>query len=84
MEWKVLTMDKSIESTFESELEPDALMASLSGSLNTNNEPIGYFFYADGLIENLITSASIASASLDVFRVLANEHHYEMILAQNP
>jgi hypothetical protein len=77
MEWKVLTIDKTIESTFVSDAEPQELIAELSASTSPDTEPIGYFYYNTGLFEQLIVSSSIT----DNIRVLANEQHYDMFLA---
>jgi hypothetical protein len=77
MEWKVLTIDKTIESTFVSDAEPQELIAELSASTSPDTEPIGYFYYSTGLFEQLIVSSS----TTDNIRVLSNEQHYEMFLA---
>lgn len=83
MEWKVIKLDKTIESTFESEAEPDQLILDLSGSLDSEGTPIGYFFYDSGLFDKLITSASMVSSSFNHIRVLANETHYQAFLLEN-
>lgn len=79
MEWKVLKMDKTIESTFESDLEPDALVSQLNASTVEGEEPIGYFFYNEGLFEELTTTVSDTSN----LRVLANDDHYARLLAES-
>lgn len=84
MEWKVLKLDKTVESTFESELDPENLLVELSGSVDADGRELGYFFYDSGLFDALITSASLAeSASFDYLRILANETHYQMFLTEN-
>jgi hypothetical protein len=79
MEWKVLRMDKTIESTFESDLEPEALITDLNSSTVEGEEPIGYFFYNEGLFEELTTTVSDTSN----LRVLANDDHYARLLAES-
>ena len=78
MEWKVLKMDKTIESTFESELEPQALLTDLNSSTVDGEQPIGYFFYNEGLFQHLTTTVSDTSN----LRVLANEDHYARLLLE--
>jgi hypothetical protein len=79
MEWKVLKMDKTIESTFESDLEPEALITDLNSSTVEGKEAIGYFFYNEGLFQELTTNVSDTSN----LRVLANDDHYARLLAES-
>jgi hypothetical protein len=78
MEWKILKLDKTIETTLTTTEELETLLNDVSSS-HTEGEMVAYFYYMEGLFNELEASYS---ASADMVRVMANEDHYERFLTE--
>jgi hypothetical protein len=78
MEWKILKLDKTIETTLATTEELETLLNEVSSS-HAEGEMVAYFYYMEGLFNELETAYS---ASADMVRVMANEDHYERFLTE--
>jgi hypothetical protein len=78
MEWKILKLDKAIETTLESDEALETLLNEVSSS-HTEGEMVAYFYYMEGLFTELETSYV---NSPDMVRVIANDEHYDRLLAE--
>jgi hypothetical protein len=78
MEWKILKLDKAIETTLESDEALETLLNEVSSS-HTEGEMVAYFYYMEGLFTELETSYA---NSPDMVRVIANDEHYDRFLAE--
>jgi hypothetical protein len=78
MEWKILKLDKAIETTLESDEALETLLNEVSAS-HTEGEMVAYFYYMEGLFTELETSYASNS---DMVRVIANDEHYDRFLAE--
>ena len=78
MEWKILKLDKTIETTLATTEELETLLNNVSSS-HAEGEMVVYFYYMEGLFSELETSYS---ASVDMVRVMADEAHYERFLSE--
>jgi hypothetical protein len=78
MEWKILKLDKAIETTLESDEALETLLNEVSSS-HTEGEMVAYFYYMEGLFTELETSYANSS---DMVRVIANDEHYDRLLAE--
>ena len=78
MEWKILRLDKTIETTLATTEELETLLNTVSSS-HAEGEMVAYFYYMEGLFNQLETSYS---SSADMVRVMANEEHYERFLTE--
>jgi hypothetical protein len=80
MEWKILKLDKTIETTLESAEALDTLLAEVSAShTDGDGTMVAYFYYMEGLFTELETAYS---GNPDMVRVIANDEHYDRFLAE--
>lgn len=81
MEWKVFNLDKTIETTLASDEELQTLLTQVSQSAIENGEGsmVAYFYYNEGLFEQLSGSYS---ASPNMVKVLANDEHYARFVTE--
>jgi hypothetical protein len=80
MEWRILNLDKTIEQTLESEEALETLLSEASAShTEGDGSMVAYFYYMEGLFTELETAYS---GSSDMVRVIANDDHYDRLLAE--
>ena len=78
MEWKILNLDKTIETTLDSVEALETLLTEVSSS-SVEGEMVAYFYYMEGLFTELETSYA---DSPNMVRVIADENHYARLLAE--
>jgi hypothetical protein len=78
MEWKILNLDKTIETTLDSVEALETLLTEVSSS-SVEGEMVAYFYYMEGLFAELETSYA---DSPNMVRVIADENHYARLLAE--
>lgn len=80
MEWKILKLDKTVETTLATTEDLQALLNEVSSShTDGDGNMVAYFYYTEGLFTELETAYV---TSPDMVRVMANEDHYERFLAE--
>lgn len=79
MEWKILSLDKTIESRLNSDEEVAQLLQEASASMVENGPGTmtAYFYYSEGLFEQLLQNFADKP---DMAKVLANDEHYQRLL----
>jgi hypothetical protein len=78
MEWKILNLDKTIETTLDSVEALETLLTEVSSS-SVEGEMVAYFYYMEGLFAELETSYA---DNPNMVRVIANDEHYDRFLAE--
>jgi hypothetical protein len=80
MEWKILRLDKTIETTMESVDDMETFLNEVSSShTEGDGTMVAYFYYMEGLFSEL---EAAYSGSSDMVRVIANDDHYDRLLAE--
>jgi len=80
MEWKILKLDKTIETTLESTEALETLLNEVTASHTENDgQMIAYFYYMEGLFAELETTYA---HDTNLVRVIANDEHYDRFLTE--
>jgi hypothetical protein len=79
MEWKILKLDKTVESTLDSTEALETLLLEASASrTEEEGQLVAYFYYCEGLFDKLEEEGALTER----VRIVAHADHYVQFLAE--